>query len=172
MIRNIYHKPPVNWVLLLMLLALLVVAVSCNVTKGKSSIQASTDSVSSKTVSVVDTGRGGNVSRGTSKEANDWWRETWQFPRDTNVTNVYPTAYIREGGTQTKEVQTFDSGWFKNALSLQQASMDSLHRELAEVRKDKGTRPSILLFVGLAVGVVVVWSLITGVFKKFKIVKV
>lgn len=166
-------KPPVVTIVLV-LIALLAASVfilsSCNVTKAKRSSRASTDSVSSRTVSVVDTGRGGSISREKSHEQAEWWRTTFQFPRDTSVVNVYPAGpatVIYEGGKHTKEVDKADSSWFKNAFSVQQAQMDSLHRELVELRKDKETRPSIWLFVGIVVAGLLVYVVVSGFLKKY-----
>lgn len=157
MIRNIYHKPRIDWLTLFMLAWLVVIMLSCNVIKGKRSTRATVDSVARKTVNVVDTGSGGAVSRGTSKETFDWSKLTIQYPPgDTNITNIYnypqkPATVIYETGKGTKEETHTDSTWFKNALSAMQNSVDSLHRELATSQKDKETRPSVWLFLGLGV---------------------
>lgn len=164
MIRNIYHKPRIDWLTLFMLACLVVILLSCNVIKGKRSTRATVDSVARKTVNVVDTGSGGTVSRGTSKETFDWSKLTIQYPPgDTNITNIYnypqkPATVVYETGKGTKEETHTDSTWFKNALSAMQNSVDSLHRELAISQKDKETRPSVWLYAAIMAGVLIIWK--------------
>lgn len=170
MIRNIYHKPRIDWLALFMLAWLLVILLSCNVIKGKRSTRASTDSISQKSASVVDTGSGGStrVSTKDSKETFDWSKLTIQYPpgqRDTNITNIYnypqkPATVIYETGKATSEHHDRDSlnEWFKNALQSMQNSVDSLHREQATSEKDKKTTPSIWFYVAVFAAVLVCWK--------------
>ena len=175
MIRNIYHKPRIDWLLVFMLAWLLVILLSCNVIKAKRSTRATTDSVSRQTTAVVDTSQGGAVSKAVSKETFDWSKLTLQYPPgDTNITNIYnypqrPATVIYETGKGTKEESRSDSTYWQNAFSLIQAQQDSLHRELLEMRKEKETRPSIWLFVAVVVGIMIVWKGIGWVTSKYSL---
>lgn len=175
MIRNIYHKPRIDWLLVFMLAWLLVILLSCNVIKAKRSTRATTDSVSRQTTAVVDTSQGGSVSKAVSKETFDWSKLTLQYPPgDTNITNIYnypqrPATVIYETGKGTKEESRSDSTYWQNAFSLIQAQQDSLHRELLEMRKEKETRPSIWLFVAVVVGIMIVWKGIGWVTSKYSL---
>lgn len=163
MIRPLYHKRKPDRITIFMLVCLVIILLSCNVLKGKRSMTASVDSVSRHSTAVIDTGTGGQVSKNTTKSTDEWWRTTVQYPpRDTihNVTNVYPSTVVYEGGKGTKEVQQVDSSWFHNAMSLLQASQDSVSRLMREQTKDKETRPSVWLFVGILVAVLVCWKLL------------
>lgn len=163
--RQLYHKPPGRNLWVLILIGLLIMCFSrCNVIKGKRSTRSSTDSISRKSASVVDTGSGGSVSHGTSKETFDWSKLTIQYPPgDTNVTiiNNYPqkpATVIYETGHGAKEETRTDSSWFKNALASMQSSLDSLHREMATSEKDKQTTPSIWFYVAVFAAVLVCWK--------------
>lgn len=168
-------QPP-TILFILVLIGILIVAwvmLSCNVIKAKRSTRATTDSVSSRKTAAVDTSSGGSVSRGTSKETFDWSKLTLQYPPgDTNITNIYnypqrPATVIYETGKGSKEESRSDSAYWQNAFSLMQSQQDSLHRELVEMRKDKETRPSIWLFVGIVAAGLVLYGVVSGFLKKY-----
>lgn len=179
-----YPPPQPNYGLLAMLACIMIIAIGvctgCNVIKGKRSVRSNTDSVSRKVTQVIDTGSGGSTHKEVSDthEAFDWSRLTLQYPRDTNVTNIYnypqrPGTVIYETGSSTKDsqTQTFDSSWFKNAFTAMQATIDSLSRQVAISSKDKETRPSIWLFVGIVAVIVIICLVAYNYIGKFKIVK-
>ena len=153
------------WVILLLILAFIVIVLfnSCAVVKHKSSKDSRTDSVSRKASSLTDSSAGGLLSKTNSTEQSDWWRTTVQFPRDTNITNIYnypqkPATIIYEGGKETKQTQTLDSGWFKNALSNMSSQVDSLSKRLEESNKDKKSKSTIWLYVAIAAGILIAWK--------------
>lgn len=153
------------WVILLLILAFIMVVLfnSCAVVKHKSSKASQTDSVSRKSSSLTDSGTGGLLSKTNSTEQSDWWRTTVQYPRDTNITNIYnypqkPATIIYEGGKETKQTQTLDSGWFKNALSNMTLQVDSLSKRLEESNKDKKSKPTIWLYVAIVAGILIAWK--------------
>jgi hypothetical protein len=110
----------------------------------------SSDSTSLRKVSAlaVDSGTGGSIKKSTTdtKETFDWSKLTIQYPRDTNVTNIYnypqkPATVIYETGKGTKETQsqTIDSIWFKNAISSLTVTIDSLNARVSEYHKEAKT---------------------------------
>ncbi len=150
-------------ILILLLCAIAAILSSCAVIKHKSSKSSSIDSVSRKSSSLIDSSAGGLLSKTNSTEQSDWWRTTVQFPRDTNITNIYnypqkPATIIYEGGKETKQTQTLDSGWFKNALSNMTLQVDSLSKRLEESNKDKKSKPSIWLYVAIVAGIWLAWK--------------
>jgi len=180
MIRNIYHKPRIDWLTLFMLAWLVVIMLSCNVIKGKRSTRATVDSVARKTTSVVDTGSGGATRKITtdSKSEFDWTKLTLQYPRDTNVTNIYnypqkPATVIYETGRGSSEAHTIDSSseWFKNAITSLNSSVDSLSKRLQESEKNKETAPSIWFLIGVVFIIIVVCLAAYTYLSKFKVVK-
>lgn len=136
------------------LLSLALLFSSCEVLKRKSSVVK--DSLS---VARVDSGKV-NIRTETKTDSLAWWREIVNFSRDTTivqpgVTNVYPTSYIREGGTQTiKEVSiNYDSLWNNK--------MDSLVYKLSQTDKSKQTKVlNMWQIIGLAAGVCLVFFLL------------
>ena len=91
---------------------------SCNILKGKTE-----RSVDSTAVVKKDSGQV-KVNTTTKTDSLAWWREIVNFRRDTTIIqlgdNLYPTSYIREGGTHTIREKEFvyDSTWKKVADSL------------------------------------------------------
>lgn len=171
-IRPLYPRRKPDYLLLFMLLWLAVILLSCNVLKSKRSRSEQVDSVSRRTAAVVDTGSGGNVSRGTSSERAEWERAIYQYPRDTSVVNLHPTTVIYERGASVREETRTDSTWFKNALSSLSVAVDSLSRRMAEQSKAKETttNPVYLMLMCLAG----YWILTTGIpwlAKRIKFVK-
>lgn len=156
MIRQIYHKPRIDWILLFMLACLVVILASCNVTKAKRSSSSDSLNVSRGSLSVIDTSRSGALSKSTTdtKEANEWWRTITTYPRDTTVINLSPMTVIHEGGKGTREVQEahIDSSWQQAALSILQAQSDSMRVWRTEIRKDKESRPNVLMWILIALG--------------------
>lgn len=151
----------------LILIGLLIMCFSrCNVLKSKRSTVASTDSVSKRSTSVVDTGTGGSVSRGTSKETFDWSKLTIQYPRDTpNMTNIYnypqrPATVVYETGKGTKEEARTDSNWFKNFLVQLDDKYDARFTRIEESVKNKETKPSIWFYIILIAGSLFGWEII------------
>lgn len=151
MTLNPNHKALILLLAMACMICWLVLS-SCSVTKSKRSSRSQTDSVSSRSSAFRDSSSGGKASVSTSnaKETFDWSKLTIQYPRDTNITNIYnypqkPATVIYETGRGTSEVNTRDSTaeWFKAAVSLLQASQDSLSRRMEEQSKDKKTAPNI-----------------------------
>lgn len=153
MIRNLYHKPRIDWLLVFMLAWLLVILLSCNVIKGKRSTRSQTDSVSRQTTATVDTSQGGSVSKDVSRETFDWSKLTLQYPPgDTNITNIYnypqrPATVIYETGKGTKEESRTDSAWFHNFLTKMDERYDARFTMLEESIKNKETKPNIWFYV-------------------------
>lgn len=147
MIRNIYHKPRIDWIIIFMLACIVVIFMtSCEMFKHTTKHEASSGSSSVMTASGIDTSQEGSVTKTNSniKESNQWQRETWQFPRDTNVTNIYPTTYIRETGSGSKETntQTVDSNWLKAYIAFALSQKDTTHAEATtnETTKESETK--------------------------------
>jgi hypothetical protein len=124
-----------KWLAVILRLAIIAVMVAlacsgCSISKAKSS-----RSIDSTATHKVDSG-GVSKSNSTSKQANEWFRETFYFGRDTTINNYYtqpagPAMIIREGGQSSTENNhsTYDSGWRKVA--------DSLALALEESKKQK-----------------------------------
>lgn len=172
---------------ILAIIALAVVFSGCEITKGKKSASFDQTGVSKKTASSTDSSAGGGIKKteSNSKEQYDWYRTIMQYLpgqyRDTNITNVYnypqqPATIIYEGGKGTKEqnTNTFDSTWFKNALASAMASMDSLKSIVQTSEKNKQSETKgvgLVLVIIVAVAAVVLYALLTGYLKRFRIVK-
>lgn len=180
MIRQIYHKPRIDWILLFMLACLVVILASCELFKKTTKQETQDMAASSKTASGLDTSKSGSVTKTTTnvKENDEWWRETWKFPIDTghDVTNVYPSTIIYEGGKGTKETNTqqIDSNWLKAYIAFAMSQKDTTHASASskEVEKQSETKGlGIWMFVICFAGY---WLLTTGLpwmVKRVKFVK-
>ena len=118
--------------------------VGCQVLKGKK-----TEVKDSTQVQRADSGQV-KITNVERKDSLAWWREVLNFGRDTNIinpiTNVYPTSYIREGGTQVireREVN-YDSLW-NNKL-------DSLVSKLSTTEKSKETKVGTQWYIWAILG--------------------
>lgn len=92
------------------------------------------------------------------KDSLAWWKETFNFSRDTTIVNnnVYPTSYIRERGIRTVETKSV------NYDSLWSIRLDSLSYRISEATKTKETKVlNMWQIIGLAVGACLVFLLIT-----------
>jgi len=169
-----------NWyaiiIFCLLFFALCIFLLSgCKVMRDIEKKSGDTTSVSKISTALVDTGNGGNVKKSNTKEEYDWWKKTETYqPPAPGVTNVYPSTVVYEGGKGIKETNTFDSGWFKNALSLMQNKYDSLNAKTEEYRKQSETKSKGLgtfFIVLICVGCFILYLIISGYLKKFSIVK-
>ena len=125
---------------------------SCEVLKTKR--QVTRDST---VTAKVDSGKL-NIQTVNIKDSLAWWKETFNFSRDTTIVNnnVYPTSYIRERGVRTVETKSV------NYDSLWSVRLDSLSYRISEATKTKETKVlSMWQIIGLAVGVCLVFLLIT-----------
>lgn len=146
---------------IIVLLVLLFLSCGCSISKAKSS-----RSVDSTATHKVDSG-GVSKTNTTSKQANEWYRETVYFGRDTTINNYYtqpagPAIIIREGGQSLQENThgTYDSGWRKKA--------DSLALALEESKKKKQEQAlNGWQIVGLIVGGAIILTVV-GQFIKFQ----
>lgn len=112
----------------------------CSVIKGKRSTSSDSTGVKKEILAVSDTSKGGSIKTNTTKEEFDWYKMTQLFDAKQKTpgdTKVYPTAVIYEGGKGSKESTTVDSTWFKNAMSLMQAKLDSTNAKFQETEKNK-----------------------------------
>ena len=148
---------------------LVIVSSSCNVIKAKRSTKQTSDSVSIGTKTSIDTSFGGSTSKTKtdSKETFDWSKLTIQYPRDTNVTNIYnypqrPATVIYETGKATKDVQEqkSDSNWYKNFLIQMDEKYDARFSSIEETIKNKETKPNIWFYVIIGGCVLLAWEVI------------
>lgn len=180
MIRQIYHKPRIDWILLFMLACLLVILASCELFKKTTKKETDSMTSSVKTSAGLDTSKSGSVTKTNTntKEQDEWWRKIIQYPVDTShdVTNVYPSTIIYEGGKGTKETNTqqIDSNWLKAYIAFAMSQKDTTHASASskEVEKQSETKGlGVWLFVICFAGY---WLLTTGlpwVVKRVKFVK-
>jgi hypothetical protein len=134
----------------------------CEVLKGKREVRTDSTSVVKKD--------SGSVSVKTTNimDSLAWWREQWNFDRDTTiltpgVTNVYPTSYIREGGVRTVEVQTI------NYDSIYKSIADSTRLLKEEIEKSKQTKVATNPLLWVVLGLVGLMAL--KMFLPFTIVR-
>ena len=168
-----------NWKLVItfiILFSLLAWAMlSCKLIKDVQRSSVDTTSVKKINTAAVDTGTGGATKRSMTKEEFDWWKKTETYqPAAPGVTNVYPSTVVYEGGKGTKETNTFDSAWFKNALSLMQSQYDSLNTKTEEYRKQSETKTKGLgtfFIVLICIGCFILYLILSKYLKRFKIVK-
>lgn len=129
---------------------------SCQVLKGK--YERKSDST---VVNKTDSGQV-KVNTTDKRDSLAWWRERWEFGRDTTIivqggTNIYPTSYVREGGTQVNQEKSinYDSLWFHRA--------DSINRSIVESSKNKETSPTKMIQTGITILFVFAGLLLFGV---------
>lgn len=159
-----------KWILflafVLAFLSLCFLLLSCEVIKGKKTIASDSTTVKKETVAVVDTSKGGSVKTNTTKEAFDWYKMTQLFDQNKQPagdTKVYPSTVIYEGGKGTKESTTIDSTWFKNALSLLQAKIDSANAKYESSEKNKQVESKGLGVWLLVICFAAYWVLTKGI---------
>lgn len=145
-----------KWYLVGILIVILIVILgsSCQVLKKRQEVRK--DSVA---VAKVDSGAV-RVNTTTKTDSLAWWREIINFGRDTTIVvtptnNIYPTSYIREGGTQKTEtkVVNYDSLWNNK--------MDSLVYKLSKI--DKSSEKKVLSMwqiLGLCAGAYIVLQIL------------
>lgn len=153
---------------------------SCEVIKGKKSVKSDSTAVSKNTVNALDTSKSGSVTKSEvkSKEENEWWRIIQSFQKDTvnNVTNVYPSTVVYEGGKGTRE-QTenkVDSTWFKNYISFMQSKYDSLSSKLEQVEKNKQSETKgvgLIMVIIIVIAAIILYAILSGYLKRFKIIR-
>jgi len=171
-----------NWLsficFVIIFIIICVVALSgCEVIKGKRSISSDSTAVKKEILQITDTSKGGSVKTNTTKEEFDWYKMTQLFDQKKQTpgdTKVYPTTVIYEGGKGTKESSTVDSSWFLNALNLMQANLDSTNKKLQESEKNKKSETKgvgLIFIILICVGCIVLYAILSGYLKRFKIVK-
>lgn len=156
----------ITFLIVFFALCMLMLTPGCKVLRNIEKKSSDSTSVSKTTTVAVDTTKGGAVKKTNIKEENEWWKKTEIFgQRDTNTTvnNIYPSTIIYEGGKGSKEVNTFDSNWFKNALSLMQASIDSTNKKNEEYLKNSKTESKGLGVWLIVICFAVYWLLTTGI---------
>jgi hypothetical protein len=130
----------------ILLIATIILLSGCEVLKGKREVRTDSTSVVKKD--------SGSVSVKTTNimDSLAWWREQWNFDRDTTivtgVTNVYPTSYIREGGVRTVEVQQV------NYDSIYKSIADSTRLLKEEIEKSKQTSVGVQWYIWVMLGLV------------------
>ena len=96
-----------------------------------------TTAVKKSTIEIDANNSGGSVKKDTGSKTSEfeWWRIAKLFPRDTNVTNVYPqpTAIIYEGGKGKSEEthSAYDSTFYINIMKYMNSRIDSINSHQA-----------------------------------------
>lgn len=180
---DIQKKPPtfkIIGILIMLLLFIWWLLSGCEILKHRSSIATDSGTVSKAGSLLKDTSSGGRVSinTNTNKEAFDWFKTTLQYPRDTtaNITNVYPSTIVYEGGKGTKEQTsiTTDSTWFKNAIEQMQAKYDSGFAKMQASQMDSKSQTKgvgLMTVVLILLGYFVLTNGIKFISSKYSIVK-
>lgn len=156
---------------------LIIILPGCNVTKHRNLSTSDTTGISKSLKNNLDTSKGGNIKSSdiSSKENSEWWKKTFVFPTDTskNVTNVYPSTIIYEGGKGNKETneRKFDSGWFYDYKASMEAKYDSTNKKISELQEDKKSKSGGIPWWVFVVVFLVYEILTKVVFKKFSIIK-
>ncbi len=174
-----------NWkaivIFVIAFLLLCFLLLSCEIIKGKKSSKSDVSSLRKESVHLIDSSEGGS-SRKTDtkvKEEFDWYKMTQLFnnAQKPGDTKVYPSTVIYEGGKGTKETQvnSIDSNWFKNAMSLLQAKLDSANAKIEQSEKNKHSESKgvglIMVIIIVIIGLIV-YKVAGYYFGKFKILKV
>tara|TARA_R110000868_G_scaffold29391_2_gene109254 strand:+ start:188 stop:688 length:501 start_codon:yes stop_codon:yes gene_type:complete len=139
---------------ILILILIIILGSSCEVLKKRQEVVK--DSVA---VAKIDSGAV-RVNTTTRTDSLAWWREIINFGRDTTIVvtptnNIYPTSYIREGGTQRTETKII------NYDSLWNNKIDSLVYKLAMTNKSKETKVlSMWQILGLCAGAYIVLQIL------------
>lgn len=155
-----------NIIKILGLVAIILLMISCQVLKSKKSISSDSTSVKKEVLAITDTSKGGSVKTNTTKEEFDWYKMTQLFDQNKakpGDTKVYPSTVIYEGGKGSKESTTIDSSWFKNALAIMQAKVDSTNKKYEEDQKNKSSESKGLGLWLIAICFGVYWLLTKGI---------
>lgn len=173
----------VLFVALILLLVLLIWFMQgCQFMKLKHERESRTTSVSKKDSVVSSVGTGGAVAKtdDVTRSEWDWWKTTLinsLASKDTTVVApAKPQIIIMEGGrgNMERQVNTFDSSWFKDELGIIYRTIDTLALLAKENSKQKeGETKGLGLFAVLliALGVPVVFKIIEKVFGGYKVIK-
>jgi len=156
-----------KWYLVGILILILIVLLgsSCKILKTRQ--EAIKDSTA---VAKIDSGAV-RVNTTTKTDSLAWWREIINFGRDTTIVvtptnNIYPTSYIREGGTQKTETKVI------NYDSLWNNKIDSLVYKLSLVNKSKETTTplwmNVLMIFGGLLGFMILILFGVIIYKKLK----
>lgn len=163
---------------LVMLLVILFFSSGCEVLKNKSSRSSDSTSVKKLTVNDSNVNAGGNVSKNETKakEANEWERTIYQYGRDTNVTNVYPSTIIYERGSGTKEQQnnSTDSSFYFNLEKRLMNAIDSTNSNKQETEKDKSSNTKgvgLITIILIGLGLIVLNKGVGFIGSKYRLVK-
>lgn len=135
-------------------LFILLLFSSCEVLKKRQEVRKDS-------VAVVKTDSGAvRVNTTTKTDSLAWWREIINFGRDTTIVvtptnNIYPTSYIREGGTQRTETKVI------NYDSLWNTKIDSLVSKFSKMDKSSETKVlSMWQILGLCAGAYIVLQIL------------
>lgn len=174
----------IQWIAIIIIFASFLILCAallsgCRILKTRKEKTSDSTNVSKTSSNLLDTSKAGGIKKNdnSTKENSEWWRTTVKY-QDTghNVTNVYPSTIVYEGGKGQKESKSssIDSGWINQFKSENKAQFDSMQRKLSDLETEKKSSPGgmPLWFWLLIAGVgFVLYEIAKVYFGKFKIVK-